>query len=975
MKHFIVIIDILGFEKGAEKEAEILMRPAEYVRDAWTHLIEGRLRNLCDNGTLMKYEPFQLDQWLLVFSDLWKVFVGIGELLVLNLQLEIAIVVEELPELVGSRFFPLTNELVAGLKNKKNAVIGYYHAWYRSTHGNDNEGPRATFVVLTESAYNELDPLDRRRCQRIKREGQKGETIDFFIAEISEILRRGRVFQFLQRIGIPGSAWYDRIDDLYVPPLEYEEIKEVLKRNGILFLSGTKEYGKTYTAIRLLWEYFSKGYEPIWIPGREEREREEVRTRLEEIARELRPHRIIYFEDPFGQTQYERRENLERVIGTITVEIRNVKDAYVIITSREEAFKQFRREQVSSLEFEQFEKKLSIRKPSYNYEKRREILLKWAEAKGCKWLKDDRLKDLILENLNKERILPTPLSIREFVTSTVNVEREEELKKEIMRKSEETERSFAREIGDMSDDKILFLSFAFVSHLPVGLVRREYVRLVHDLRIRNWQTFDEVLNWFKNDKIHIKDGTVMFSHPSYGEAMTHLLVNRGQFTRINKEIVSKVVLRLSEKDEAAVHIIFFVMSYLKQLPENVISESLLRLSKRKGIAFVLAPFLTSRYRLIPSRVKVLLFKLAARRDEAGFVALAVAANYDKLPKRARNLLFKIAETKETARRVVPAVAAYYDRLPTQVRRLLFKSSETCEGAIQLVSGINYNFDKFPENDRKALLLKLLEKDESIREMASVPIITHFDKFTEADGNLLLDKLLEKDETAKDVVTSLVYDTFMFPVLPAKNRKSLLLKLAERTETVVHLALRVEMAFDILPRDIREELLVKLATRWETKPFVTSILTINFDSFSQTVMDQLLLGLMEKDQSGWVASSVLAACYDKLSQTQREFFLRLSQGNKTVLGVALAIAQNFGRLPENVKNTLDSLQPSLQFILESLSGNAETSTRLMAIELISNTLSKIDRDFARIILNRLALDTDQEIRRKASLLLSSIQSKE
>ncbi|MDY6966880.1 MAG: hypothetical protein SVM80_13105, partial [Halobacteriota archaeon] len=100
-----------------------------------------------------------------------------------------------------------------------------------------------------------------------------------------------------------------------------------------------------------------------------------MRKRLENINSELRSKNIIYFEDPFGKTKYERRESLERDIDTIIDSVRQTKDVFVIITSREEVFKEFEKEAISTTELKEFESRLNIKKPSYDYEKRCEMLL------------------------------------------------------------------------------------------------------------------------------------------------------------------------------------------------------------------------------------------------------------------------------------------------------------------------------------------------------------------------------------------------------------------------------------------------------------------------------------------------------------------------------------------------------------------------------------------------------------------------
>ena len=84
----------------------------------------------------------------------------------------------------------------------------------------------------------------------------------------------------------------------------------------------------------------------------------------------MQPRHIVYFEDPFGKTEYERREGLEREIGTIIDMVKQVEDAYVIVTSREEVFKEFEKEKLSVKDLREFENKLNIKRPSYNYVKR-----------------------------------------------------------------------------------------------------------------------------------------------------------------------------------------------------------------------------------------------------------------------------------------------------------------------------------------------------------------------------------------------------------------------------------------------------------------------------------------------------------------------------------------------------------------------------------------------------------------------------
>ena len=79
--------------------------------------------------------------------------------------------------------------------------------------------------------------------------------------------------------------------------------------------------------------------------------------------------------------------------------------------------------------------------------------------------------------------------------------------------------------------------------MSVEFIRTTYQELVDELNLKDPWGFDRVLNWFKKDKINIGDKYIRFSHPSYSEALKYLLVEDGDFTRINKEIFSELLLK------------------------------------------------------------------------------------------------------------------------------------------------------------------------------------------------------------------------------------------------------------------------------------------------------------------------------------------------------------------------------------------------------------------------------------------------
>lgn len=149
-----------------------------------------------------------------------------------------------------------------------------------------------------------------------------------------------RIKQFLQKIHAEESEIYNKISDIFVAPTEYDRISTILKKKRIVFLTGTRENGKTYTAVRLLWEYFNNGYDPKWF-SREQVLDQTFDERTSRFRKILQSRSIVLIDDLFGKTEYERNEGFERNFKTLIDTVTNSEDAYLIVTSREEIFKEF----------------------------------------------------------------------------------------------------------------------------------------------------------------------------------------------------------------------------------------------------------------------------------------------------------------------------------------------------------------------------------------------------------------------------------------------------------------------------------------------------------------------------------------------------------------------------------------------------------------------------------------------------------
>lgn len=174
-----------------------------------------------------------------------------------------------------------------------------YKKWYEEKYKKSVE---QTFILLTPEAYKELES---QKIKTIAREPY--ESADFYLLEQEEFNRKLEVLEFLEKIGSQRIE-YREIEELYVKPENYEEIERILKDNNIVFIIGDAEIGKTYTAIKLLFEFFKEEYEPVYIP--EERKNEQWmfvrhKTELEEKA--------VYLEDPWGKVEFDTAESFSEI--------------------------------------------------------------------------------------------------------------------------------------------------------------------------------------------------------------------------------------------------------------------------------------------------------------------------------------------------------------------------------------------------------------------------------------------------------------------------------------------------------------------------------------------------------------------------------------------------------------------------------------------------------------------------------------
>lgn len=283
------------------------------------------------------------DAWLLVSDSIDSFIQTIAALLDHNtgfkdfeeIPLEIAVGLQQYDkwaDFTGTKL-AIENSTIDFLKTK---ILDKYRQWYKETN---LISIVSTFIIYTESVYSAMDLFDKTSLKLLKNEDSQ---TSFYIADVNKLKSRANLFTFLTRIDRTPNSDFRRVDEIFVSPNEYNSMLDTLEKNNVLFLIGDPEIGKTYCATRIMWEYYLKGYTPVWEHGGEPPERVKLRRKISDC--EVRENKsITYMEDIFGKTKYENRDDLRRHIAIFIDKVK-YRNSKVIISSREGLFREFTKE-------------------------------------------------------------------------------------------------------------------------------------------------------------------------------------------------------------------------------------------------------------------------------------------------------------------------------------------------------------------------------------------------------------------------------------------------------------------------------------------------------------------------------------------------------------------------------------------------------------------------------------------------------
>jgi hypothetical protein len=464
-----------------------------------------------------------------------------------------------------------------------------------------------------------------------------------------------------------------------VEPTNYDKIKNTLETHNIVFIVGDAEMGKTYTAIKLLWEY-SNEYEPIYIP-------EENRLKQLEIIRHRNEldGKAIYIEDLWGKIEFKGKEaeSLFQEIGNFISEVKR-NHCKIIITSREKLFDEFETRKETLEDLSKYINQLKIGL-SYTEESLTQILKKYIKVFEPKWGKNEKLKEIAYEAIEKK--LKTPMSIKKLIESSKYVEDINDLRNEIEKAAEETKITFAKEIKEIFNrgdfDKIIFLSFPYIIVEP-EIAKLCYQEVVKDLGYSiKAKDFDDLFKEFNEVELaevgYLFQSKVTYNlsfvHPSYREAFKYALIDNSKPNKISK-LFSNVLLKLNEIDENIESVGWCLISNFEYISEVVRNKLLPSIAKNDSFDVALAYLIHSCYYQSPNMIYEdvrynLMLKLSENDDSAELIAWILEGHFFEIPEDVRNnLLLKLSDKITASEYVAWIVAENFDTLPEDVRNII-----------------------------------------------------------------------------------------------------------------------------------------------------------------------------------------------------------------------------------------------------------------------------------------------------------------
>ena len=420
-------------------------------------------------------------------------------------------------------------------------------------------------------------------------------------------------------------------------------MKNFLQEKKLLILSGLTEQGKTFTAIRLLWEFFLNGYDCKFYND------ETANQFIQGFSDNTDDKALVILDDLFGQKNYSRNSYLERDFDEILRALRKMQNTYIIITTKESIFQQFNEYKLFLLDLNEYKIIISPDHNSYDLEKKKIILERYAEKFNCVWKNNSellgfltRINSYFLEQLN-------PMRICKFAKQSKNLTIKEELKNLYEDYTKKTHRIYASVFQELEDDYLAFLILLIT--IDYSTTNLEELELVYNLMVLEelfhiQKEFNEIIKYFENDIIIIfPRGGVSLSHNSLNKAI-EMLIFEDDSSLIFKQFL-KILDILSQHADNYTNLAYSIFKYFKQLPNSIREDLLHSFIGIETPSYYLYRIIESYFIYIPKKIIIEIIEgIGISEDSVKPLLRLIFTFYDELPENIQEIPFQVADDKD-----------------------------------------------------------------------------------------------------------------------------------------------------------------------------------------------------------------------------------------------------------------------------------------------------------------------------------------
>lgn len=584
---------------------------------------------------------------------------------------------------------------------------------------------------------------------------------------------------------------------------------------------------------------------------------------------------------------------------------------------------------------------LKIKNLSYNYEKRKNILANWAKLYNCIWLGNIKLMEFVFKQISNDKVLPSPLSIKNFVIASKNIANETKLREILISKSEETIVAFAKEIKDMTLDKQLFLLLIYMFNYEYLGLKEEYFKnifnnLINDFKIPDSLKFEEIKNWFIEDKINIIEGIIFFSHSSYYESIKKLIKVKYFLVKKFDILVQKLliwkeaafgvaglILRhlhefpkecqdllelMAKSEDLAPGLVIALHRHSRSIPKFLINNLLeLLLNRNDDVIIQLSDFIFSRYKSNDLNDDLQL-RFLKRMEQIGtipeFISWIIEDKFNELPVKLRNNLLLIMANnmdEDTIEVVHSILHEYRDLIPNRLINQILAISLKIKDWEFL--GIEYSLQNYGiiNNKVKKILYKIAKRNENENsKFLASDLVENFDNIPKNEREQFI-RLLIDNLDARYYILKLSLLNFKKLSIDLQEKVNQLLIDDKNNEFLPWIIFNFaeKLSFNIL----------KAMTILKNKNYIDNVawaLAFNYTKLTRKDREEFIKEVLIKQPNLWSIMLFLYLNNKSLNSNTRNEIFKFLKKNKSKLTEICKKSKLFEFYPENIINCIDSL---------------------------------------------------------------------